>query len=127
MQDARLLLIQPWDPKSIPAVERAIQTSDLGITPGNDGKSIRLAIPPLTEERRRDLVRVVRKRVEAAKVATRNARREAQENIRKRERESEISQDEARRAQQELQKHTDAAVAKTDETSRRKEAEVMAV
>ncbi len=127
VQDARLLVIQPWDPNSIPDVEKAIQASDLGITPNNDGKVIRLAIPPLTEERRRELVRVVRKRVEDAKVAARNVRRDAQERIRKIERDSEISQDQARRSQQELQDHTDRTVSEIDEASRRKEEEVMAV
>ena len=127
VQDSRLLVIQPWDPGSIPNVEKAIQASDLGITPNNDGKLIRLAIPPLTEERRRDLVRVVRKRVEDAKVSARNVRRDAQERIRRIERDSEISQDDARRAQQELQDQTDRTVSEIDEASKRKEEEVMAV
>ena len=126
-QDARLLVIQPWDPNSIPAVERAVQMSDLGITPASDGKVIRLAIPPLTEERRKQLVRVVRKRVEEAKVAARNVRRDAQDRIRKRERNSDISQDDLHRAQQELQSYTDAAVAEMGEVNKRKEEEVMAV
>ncbi len=126
-QDARLLVVQPWDPNSISDIEKAIQASDLGITPGNDGKVIRLTIPMLTEERRKDLVRVVHRRVEEAKVSARNVRRDAQDRIRRLERDSEISQDDARRAQEQLQAHTDAAVAEIDASSRRKEEEVMAV
>ena len=125
--DARLLTIQPWDPASIGDIEKSIQSSDLGIMPGNDGKLIRLPIPPLTEERRKELVRSVKKRVEDGKVAVRNVRRDVQERIRKLERSSDISEDDARRAQGDLQKTTDNAVADIDEVSKRKEEEVLSV
>ncbi len=125
--DARLLTIQPWDPGSISDIEKSIQTSDLGIMPGNDGKMIRLPIPPLTEERRNELVRSVRKRVENGKVAVRNVRRDVQDRIRKLQRDSDISEDDARRAQDNLQKTTDNAVSEIDEVSKRKEEEVLSV
>ena len=125
--DARLLTIQPWDPGSITDIEKSIQTSDLGIMPGNDGKLIRLPIPALTEERRNELVRAVRKRVEDGKVAARNVRRDVQDRIRKLQRESEISEDDARRAQDDLQKTTDSAVSEMDQVSKRKEEEVLSV
>ncbi len=125
--DARLLTIQPWDPGSISDIEKAIQSSDVGITPGNDGKVIRLPIPPLTEERRNELVRSVRKRVEDGKVAARNVRRDVQDRIRKLQRQSDISEDDARRAQDALQKTTDNAVSEMDEVSKRKEEEVLSV
>jgi ribosome recycling factor len=125
--DARLLTIQPWDPGSIPNIEKAIQASDIGITPGNDGKVIRLPIPPLTEERRKDLVRAVKKRVEEGKVSARNVRRDAQDQIRKLQKEGDISEDESRRAQDDLQKSTDRTVGRMDELSGRKEEEVMSV
>ncbi len=125
--DARLLTIQPWDPGSIGDIEKSIQSSDLGIMPGNDGKLIRLPIPPLTEERRNELVRSVRKRVEDGKVAVRNVRRDVQDRIRKLQRGGDISEDDARRAQDDLQKTTDSAVADLDEVSKRKEEEVLSV
>ena len=125
--DARLLTIQPWDPSSIGDIEKSIQTSDLGIMPGNDGKMIRLPIPPLTEERRNELVRSVRRRVEDGKVAVRNVRRDVQDRIRKLQRDSDISEDDARRAQDDLQKTTDNAVSEIDEVSKRKEEEVLSV
>ncbi len=125
--DAKLLTIQPWDPGSISDIEKSIQSSDIGITPGNDGKLIRLPIPPLTEERRNELVRAVRARVEDGKVAVRNVRRDVQDRIRKLQKESEISEDEARRAQDDLQKATDSAVGKLDEMSKKKEEEVLLV
>ncbi len=125
--DAKLLTIQPWDPGSIPNIEKAIQTSDIGIMPGNDGKLIRLPIPALTEERRKDLVRAVKKRVEEGKVATRNVRRDIQDQIRKMQKEGDISEDEARRAQDDLQKTTDRTVGNMDEIGSRKEEDVMSV
>ncbi len=125
--DARLLTIQPWDPGSIGDIEKSIQSSDLGIMPGNDGKLIRLPIPSLTEERRNELVRSVRKRVEDGKVAVRNVRRDVQDRIRKLQRGGDISEDDARRAQDDLQKTTDSAVADLDEVSKRKEEEVLSV
>lgn len=125
--DARLLTIQPWDAASIGDIEKSIQASDLGIMPGNDGKLIRLPMPPLTEERRNELVRSVRKRVEDGKVAVRNVRRDVQDRIRKLQKDSEISEDEARRAQDNLQKTTDNAVSQIEEVSKRKEEEVLSV
>lgn len=123
--EARLLVIQPWDRNALPAIEKAILKSELGITPSNDGNLIRLVIPQLTEERRRDLVRLVRKRVEEGKVAIRNVRREALEKIRLAEKEKEISEDEARRFQDKLQKLTDGFIEDMDRLGRNKEAEIM--
>ena len=125
--EARLLVIQPWDLKSISIIEKAIQASELGIMPTNDGKLIRLAMPPLTEERRWDLVRVLKKRVEEAKVSVRNVRRDAQDKIRKLEKDGSVSQDESRRAQDQLQKITDDAIHEVDLSSKRKEEEVMVI
>lgn len=125
--DPRSLLIQPWDQGSLAAIEKAIRNSDLSIMPNVDGRVIRLNIPPLTEERRKDLVKLVRKRVEDSKIAIRNVRRDVLEAIRKLEKDGEISQDDSRRAQADLQKQTDAAVAQIDQISKRKEEEVMAV
>jgi len=125
--EARLLVIQPWDKNALPAIEKAILKSELGITPSNDGNLIRLVIPQLTEERRRDLVKLVRKRVEEGKVAIRNVRREALEKIRLAEKEKEISEDEARRFQDKLQKLTDGFIEDMDRLGRNKEAEIMEV
>ncbi|MBM3958894.1 MAG: ribosome recycling factor [SAR202 cluster bacterium] len=125
--DPRTLLIQPWDQGSMAAIEKAIRNSDLSIMPNVDGRVIRLNIPPLTEERRKDLVKLVRKRVEDSKVAVRNVRRDVLEGIRKLEKDGQASQDESRRAQADLQKQTDAAVVQIDQLSKRKEEEVMAV
>src|SRR5579884_4062588 len=123
--EPRLLVIQPWDKKLLPAIEKAIQKSDLGLTPNSDGSVVRLVIPPLNEERRRELVKQVHKRVEDARVAVRNCRREALEELRKAERERHLSEDEVKRAQERLQKLTDSFIAQVDEVGRRKESEVM--
>ena len=123
--EARLLVIQPWDKQSIGAVERALLKSDLGITPNNDGTVIRLVLPTPTEERRKELVRVVRKRVEDGRVAVRNVRRDILEKLRALERAKELSQDEAHRAQERLQKLTDYSIGQIDETGAAKEAEVL--
>jgi ribosome recycling factor len=125
--DARMLMIQPWDPGSVAAIEKAIRNSDLSIMPNVDGRVIRLPIPALTEERRRDIVKTVRRRVEEGKIAVRNVRRDVLEAIRKMEKAGEVSQDDSRRAQNDLQKQTDAAIAQIDSISKRKEDEVMAV
>ncbi|MBI2965309.1 MAG: ribosome recycling factor [Chloroflexi bacterium] len=125
--DARMLMVQPWDPGSVTAIEKAIRNSDLSIAPQVDGRVIRLPIPALTEERRRDIVKLVHRRVEEAKIAVRNVRRDALEGIRKLEKDSQVSQDESRRAQTDLQKQTDAAIAQIDQISKKKEDEVMAV
>lgn len=125
--EARLLVVQPWDKSVIVEIERAIEQSDLGITPSNDGTVIRLPFPPLSADRRQDLVKVVKSKVEDAKVAIRNIRRDAQDDIREAEHEKMCSQDEAHRAQDDLQKITDSKIAKIDEAGSRKEAEVLEV
>jgi ribosome recycling factor len=125
--DPRLLQIQPFDKHAIGAIEKAIQGSDLGITPSNDGNVIRLAFPPLTEERRRELVKQVHHRAEDGRVAVRNVRRHAKEELEKLEREGAISEDDLLRAEKELQKLTDRFVSEIDETQRHKEQELMEV
>jgi ribosome recycling factor len=123
--EARLLMIQPWDRQTLGLIERAIQKSDLGLTPNNDGGVIRLAIPELTDERRRELVRLVQRRLEEARVAIRNCRRDALEALRKEEREKKISEDELRRGQEQLQKLTDRNVAQVDDVGKAKEKEIL--
>jgi ribosome recycling factor len=125
--EPRLIVVQPWDKKMLPVIEKAIQKSDLGLTPNSDGTVVRLAIPPLNEERRRDLVKVVHKRVEEARVAVRNCRREAIDDLRKSEKEQHVPEDEVKRGQERLQKLTDSFIAKVDEVGRRKESEVMEI
>lgn len=125
--EARIIMIQPWDKSSLTDVEKAIMTSDLGLTPNNDGNSIRLNIPMLTEERRRDLVRVVGKKVEEGNVAVRNIRRDSLEAFRTMEKNKALSQDEGRRAQNELQELTDLYVERIGELKIEKETEVMEV
>jgi ribosome recycling factor len=125
--EPRLLVIQPFDKNSIGQVEKAIQQSDLGITPSNDGQVIRLAFPPLTEERRKELVKQVHHRAEEGRVAIRNVRRHAKDDIEKLEREHLISEDELARGEKELQKLTDRHVAEIDEFQRHKESELMEV
>ena len=125
--DARLLVIQPWDRSSVRSVVRAIQMADIGLQPSVDGDLIRIVVPPLTEERRRDIVKMVNRRAEEAKVAIRNVRRDVQGRIRKLERDGEVSQDVARRAQDDLQKLTDDAIKMVDAASSSKEKEVMQV
>lgn len=123
----RLLVIQPYDKSILGAVEKAILKSDLGLTPGNDGNVIRLPIPPLSEERRKDLVKVVRKRVEEGKVALRNIRRDSMETLRGQEKDKAISQDEHVRANGLLQKLTDGYVAQVSQLGEVKEAELLEV
>jgi len=125
--EARLLVIQPWDRSSIHSIEKAILKSDLGLTPVNDGNVIRLNIPQLTEERRQELVKIVRKRVEEKKVVIRNLRREAMDELKGLEKNKEISQDEHKRAQTQLQKLTDSFIADTEQIGQDKEAELMEV
>jgi ribosome recycling factor len=125
--EPRMLSIQPWDKTSIPIIEKAIQKSDLGLTPSNDGRQIRLIIPQLTEERRRDLVKVVRRKVEEGKVAVRNTRRDLLEEAKKLEKDKSISEDELKRAQDRLQKLTDRYIQENDKIGAAKEAEVMEV
>ncbi len=125
--EARLILIQPWDKKALSGIEKALLASDLGLNPANDGTVIRLPIPPLSEERRRDLVRSLGRRIENGKVAVRNVRRSALEQLRNLEKAKEMSQDEARRAQDDLQQLTDVHINTIDEISKAKEAEIMQV
>ncbi len=125
--EAMLLTIKPFDKGSLHNIEKAIQTSDLGLNPNNDGSIIRLALPPLTTERRRELVKVVHTRIEESKVALRNIRRSAIDDIREFEKESLISEDDARHGQEEVQKLIDKYTEQIDETGKRKEQEIMAV
>ena len=125
--EPRMLMVTPFDKNAIGAIEKAIQSSDLGITPSNDGNVIRLAFPPLTEERRKDLVKSVHHRAEEARVAVRNVRRHSKEEMEKLEREHVISEDDLKRAEKELQKLTDQHVAEVDEIQRHKEQELMEV
>lgn len=125
--EPRMLTISVWDVKAIPLVEKAILKSDLGLNPANDGKIIRLVIPELTEERRKDLSKLVWRNAEDSKIAIRSIRREAMDQFKKMEKASEITEDEQRRAEEELQKVTDAAVKDIDEIAKEKEKEIMAV
>jgi ribosome recycling factor len=125
--EPRLLMITPFDKGSIATIEKAIQSSDLGVTPANDGNVIRLAFPPLTEERRKELVKTVHHRAEEGRVAVRNVRRHSKEELEKLERESTISEDDLKRAEKELQRLTDQFVAEIDEIQRHKESELMEV
>ncbi len=125
--EPRLLTIRPFDPGSLKTIERAIQASDLGLTPGNDGKLIRLAIPPLTEERRHELVKIVHNRAEDARVAVRNVRRDVHNDLREFEREKVISEDDLHRGETGLQKLTDRYVEELNKVAERKESEVLEV
>jgi len=125
--ESRQIAIQPWDPKVIPDLEKAILKSDLGLTPMNDGKTIRINIPLLTEERRKQLVKMVRKKAEEAKVAIRNIRRDTNEELKKLEKEKHISEDIVKKSQEEIQKLTDSYIVKVDEVLANKEKEIMEV
>lgn len=123
--DPRTIAIQPWDKNIIPVIEKAILKSDLGLTPSNDGTVIRLPIPPLTEERRMNLVKVVKRLAEEGKIAIRNARREANESLRKAEKKGKLPEDDSRRKQEMVQELTDKYVEKVDELIKLKEKEIM--
>ena len=125
--EAGLLVIQPWDKSCLHNIEKAISKSELGLNPSNDGNIIRIAIPPLSEERRQELIKVVRKRVEERRVAVRNLRHEAINNLKKMEKEKEISQDEQKRSQDQLQKLTDAFIVEVEKLGTDKEKELMEV
>jgi ribosome recycling factor len=127
VHEARSLLIKPFDPSTLKTIERAIQASDLGLTPNNDGKSIRLNLPALTEERRRELVKVVHHRLEEARIAIRNIRRDSIKDLREFEQEKIISEDELKRAEEELQKFTDKYIDEINAVGMRKEKEIMEV
>ena len=125
--DAKLIVITPYDRAAMSPIEKAILKSDLGLTPSNDGTVIRLSIPPLTEDRRRELAKHVRKRVEDARVAVRNVRRDIHEHIRKMEHDHQISQDELHRSETDLQKITDDQINEVDRIGEEKEKELLAV
>ena len=125
--EARMIQIQPWESSLIKGIEKAILTSDLGLNPSNDGKVIRLVFPELTEERRKELVKDVKKKGENAKVAVRNVRRDANDTIKKENKANEISEDEQKQLEDKIQKLTDKFVAKIDDAVEAKSAEVMTV
>ena len=125
--EARLLLIQPWDKSSIRNIDKAIMTSDLGLNPVSDGNVIRINIPPLSEERRQELIKVVRKRVEERKIAIRNLRHEAIDELKGSEKSKDISQDEYKQALNQLQKLTDSFIVDTEQIGQDKETELMQV
>lgn len=125
--DARMITIQPWDSKNIKAIEKAILASDIGITPGNDGKVIRLPFPPLTEERRKELVKEVGKRLEEGKIAVRNIRREGMDAIAKDEKNKDLTEDDRYREEDELQKLTDQFIEELEAISKEKEKELLEI
>ena len=125
--ESRQIVIQPWDPQVMSGIEKAILKSDLGLTPVNDGKVIRINIPQLTEERRKELVKIVKKVAEEYRVAVRNHRREAIDTLKKQKKNKEISEDEQFKLQDEAQKETDTSIAKIDKVAGEKENEVMEV
>jgi ribosome recycling factor len=125
--EPRLITIQPWDQSMIAVIEKAIMQSDLGLNPSNDGKIIRIAIPELTEERRKQLVKVVRKRAEEARVAVRNIRREINDELKKKEKEKEITEDDLKRSLDEVQELTDEFIKDIDRILKKKEEEIMEV
>ena len=125
--EPRLLTVQPFDPSSLKTIERALQESDLGLTPSNDGKVIRLPVPQLTEERRKELVRLVRHMAEEGRIAVRNVRRDVIHDLKGLVHEGEVGDDEERRAEERVQKLTDEHTRRIDELLKRKEAEIMEV
>jgi ribosome recycling factor len=125
--NASMLIVQPWDKTSMNIIEKAILKSDLGLTPINDGRMIRINIPPLSEERRQELLKVVRRRIEEGKIAIRNIRRDALEELKTQEKDKEVSQDEFKQLQNQLQKLTDAFTIRIEQAGKDKEKEVMEV
>lgn len=125
--ESNLITIQPWDPQIITDIERSILKSDLGLTPGNDGKLIRITIPPLTEERRKQIVKVVRKRAEEGRISVRNIRRDLNDSLKAMEKSKEINEDDLKKYLDESQKLTDSFIKKVDETLQHKEKEIMEV
>jgi ribosome recycling factor len=125
--EAQLILIQPWDPSIVKEIEKAIQTSDLGFNPQSDGKLIRVPVPPMTEERRRDVVKHLNRVLEEQRTAVRNVRRDGNDALKKLAKDKKISEDEEKRAIEEVQKLTDEEIRRMEEMSRRKEAEIMQV
>jgi ribosome recycling factor len=127
LADPRTIGVQPWEKKMIAVVEKAIRDSDLGLNPATSGDLIRVPMPPLTEERRRELIKVVHKEAEAAKIAVRNVRRDANEQLKKLLKDKQCSEDEERRAHDELQKLTDRFIAEVDRLLQTKEADLLAI
>ncbi|MDA0262967.1 MAG: ribosome recycling factor [Chloroflexi bacterium] len=125
--DARAVMIQPWDRGSLREIEKSLMASEMGFNPSNDGSTITVPIPPLTTERRQEMVKMLKRKIEDGKVSVRNVRRDGQESLRKMEKDKAISQDENRRAQERLQKTTDGHTKLIDETGSAKEAEIMQV
>ncbi len=125
--DPKTLVIQPWDTSQIPAIEKAILKSDLGLTPSNDGKVIRLTMPTLTEERRKQLAKTVGKLAEETRVAIRNIRRDANDRLKALAKDKKVSQDEERRGHDQIQRSTDKFIAKVDELTKKKEQEILAI
>lgn len=125
--EPRLLVIQPWDRNMLPQIEKAILKSDLGITPVSDGNVIRLAIPPLTEEKRKDLVKIVHKKAEEGRIAIRNLRREANDQIKAAEKKGDISEDSAKRYLDDIQDLTDKYIKNIDQVAEAKEKEIMEI
>lgn len=125
--EPRTLVIQPWDRSALGLIEKAIQKSDLGITPNNDGSVIRLTLPQLNEQRRKELVKQVQKRVEEGRIAVRNIRRDFHDDLRKQEKAHDVSEDQARRLTEQLQKVTDEFISDIDKVGKEKEAELMEV
>jgi ribosome recycling factor len=125
--EADLIVIQPWDKNCVNDVEKAIWKEDLGLTPNNDGTVIRLSIPPMTEERRKEIAKIVKKETESSKVAIRNVRREINDKIKKMEKDSEISEDESKELFKEIQELTDNYIKKIDDIYKSKESEIMKV
>ncbi|SCY12968.1 ribosome recycling factor [Alkaliphilus peptidifermentans] len=125
--EPRMIIIQPYDKSAMQSIEKAIMTSDLGLNPSNDGKVIRLNIPQLTEERRRDLLKIVKRTAEDGKVAIRNERREANEAFKKQQKDGELTEDDLKKAQEEVQKITDNYIKKIDELVAKKEVEILEV
>ena len=127
LADARTITVQPWEKKLVPAIEKAIRDSDLGLNPSSAGEVIRVPMPALTEERRKDLIKVVRHEAETARVAVRNVRRDANEHLKKLLKEHKVAEDDERHAQTDVQKLTDKFVAEIDKMLHQKEADLMAV
>ena len=125
--DARAIMIQPWDSAAMREIEKSLQTSDMGFNPSNDGATITVPIPPLTQERRQEMVKLLKGKMEDGKISVRNVRRDGLESLRKLEKEKSISQDDGRRAQDQLQKTTDGHTKLIDETGSAKEAEILQV
>jgi ribosome recycling factor len=125
--DARAILVQPWDKQSLREIERSLMKSEMGFNPSNDGNIITVPVPPLTQERRQELVRLLKRKIEEGKVSIRNVRRDGMETLRKMEKDKLISQDQNRRSQERLQKATDTHIKAVDEVAVSKEAEIMQV